>query len=233
MISPRMILSTAATLALLVPAMAPTASLAQQHQGRGGVAAGGGAHVGGGGGHMGGGAHFGGGGGARMGGGATMGGGARVGGAAPQQFNAGAGAAGPRVAAGAATTQQFNGGQRFSGGERFNGGQRFSGGERFNGGDRGYRRGGGGWIPGAVAGAAVGGAIASGGYGYGYNDYGPSYAYYNGPEYYDDQYDDGGAVAVVPGVSDDSAGYCAQRYQSYDPASGTYLGFDGLRHPCP
>ena len=28
------------------------------------------------------------------------------------------------------------------------------------------------------------------------------------------------------------ASYCAQRYRSYDPASGTYLGFDGLRHPC-
>jgi BA14K-like protein len=27
--------------------------------------------------------------------------------------------------------------------------------------------------------------------------------------------------------------YCAQRYRSYDPASGTYLGFDGVRHPCP
>jgi hypothetical protein len=24
-----------------------------------------------------------------------------------------------------------------------------------------------------------------------------------------------------------------QTYQSYDPASGTYLGYDGLRHPCP
>ncbi|MGH6739994.1 MAG: BA14K family protein, partial [Bradyrhizobium sp.] len=24
-----------------------------------------------------------------------------------------------------------------------------------------------------------------------------------------------------------------QRYRSYDPASGTYLGYDGLRHPCP
>jgi hypothetical protein len=31
----------------------------------------------------------------------------------------------------------------------------------------------------------------------------------------------------------DSAGYCAQTYRSYDPASGTYLGYDGLRHPCP
>jgi hypothetical protein len=27
--------------------------------------------------------------------------------------------------------------------------------------------------------------------------------------------------------------YCAQRYKSYDPATGTYLGFDGQRHPCP
>jgi hypothetical protein len=25
---------------------------------------------------------------------------------------------------------------------------------------------------------------------------------------------------------------CAQRYRSYDPASGTYLGRDGLRHRC-
>ncbi|MBB3021035.1 hypothetical protein FHR70_004125 [Microvirga lupini] len=27
--------------------------------------------------------------------------------------------------------------------------------------------------------------------------------------------------------------YCAQRFKSYDPASGTYLGYDGMRHPCP
>jgi BA14K-like protein len=25
---------------------------------------------------------------------------------------------------------------------------------------------------------------------------------------------------------------CASRFRSYDPATGTYLGFDGLRHPC-
>jgi hypothetical protein len=24
-----------------------------------------------------------------------------------------------------------------------------------------------------------------------------------------------------------------QRFRSYDPASGTYLGVDGLRHQCP
>ena len=27
--------------------------------------------------------------------------------------------------------------------------------------------------------------------------------------------------------------YCMERYRSYDPASGTYLGYDGIRHPCP
>jgi len=31
----------------------------------------------------------------------------------------------------------------------------------------------------------------------------------------------------------DAGAYCAQRYKSYDPASGTYLGYDGVRHPCP
>ncbi|WP_424618529.1 BA14K family protein [Bradyrhizobium sp.] len=24
-----------------------------------------------------------------------------------------------------------------------------------------------------------------------------------------------------------------QRFKSYDPNSGTYLGYDGNRHPCP
>ena len=26
---------------------------------------------------------------------------------------------------------------------------------------------------------------------------------------------------------------CAQRYGSYDPASGTFMGYDGQRRPCP
>lgn len=26
--------------------------------------------------------------------------------------------------------------------------------------------------------------------------------------------------------------YCSQRYRSYDPASGTFLGYDGRRHVC-
>jgi uncharacterized protein (DUF3084 family) len=40
------------------------------------------------------------------------------------------------------------------------------------------------------------------------------------------------AQAAAP-VVDDATAYCMQRFQSYDPASGTYLGYDGLRHPCP
>jgi hypothetical protein len=27
-------------------------------------------------------------------------------------------------------------------------------------------------------------------------------------------------------------GSCAQRYRSYDPGSGTFLGYDGRRHAC-
>jgi BA14K-like protein len=108
------------------------------------------------------------------------------------------------------------------------GGWNRGGGGWNHGGGRGW--GGGGFIPGAVAGAVIGGAIANsnayydGGPGY----YGPQYGYYDQPDYYDQ----GPAVAVAPDDGD-SAGYCMQRYRSYDPASGTYLGFDGLRHPCP
>jgi hypothetical protein len=29
-----------------------------------------------------------------------------------------------------------------------------------------------------------------------------------------------------------SGGFCAQRYRSYDPASGTFRGYDGRRHLC-
>ena len=31
----------------------------------------------------------------------------------------------------------------------------------------------------------------------------------------------------------DAVRYCMQRFRSYDPGSGTYLGYDGYRHPCP
>jgi hypothetical protein len=153
-----------------------------------------------------GGAHVGGGGGgaARIGGGGGM---PRMGGGAPSpRFSGGGGAPGPRFSGG--------GGRGYGGG----GGYYRHGGD----GDRGF-------IPGAVAGAVIGGALAS-----------QSYGYYGGPGYYapgyedNGYYDDSGAVAVAPAPGgDDAVAYCMQTYRSYDPQSGTYLGNDGYRHLCP
>ncbi len=125
-----------------------------------------------------------------------------------------------------------------------------------------WRRGWRGWAPGVVAGAIVGGAIAATqpwnygyygggpydayaydpGYGYapGYS-YDPGYSYGPGPG---SSYGPGAAYAYAPGPSYSAApgpsysaggdeSYCRQRFRSYDPASGTYLGYDGLRHSCP
>jgi hypothetical protein len=70
-----------------------------------------------------------------------------------------------------------------------------------------------GFWPGDVAAGAVGGAVGT-----------------------------AGAIATAPfggyrndnsyASMDGDASYCAQRYRSYDPASGTYLGRDGRRHAC-
>ena len=91
-------------------------------------------------------------------------------------------------------------------------------GDRGRGGRRGFGRG---FGFGLAAGSALG-------YGYG-GYYDGDYAYNDG--YYDGGYYDGGSPGyAVSSGNDDS--YCAQRYRSYDPASGTYLGNDGFRHPC-
>lgn len=72
-----------------------------------------------------------------------------------------------------------------------------------------------------IAGALIGGAIIGATQQpYGYYGYGPGYY---GPVY----------VAPAPYVGGGAVSYCAQRFRSYDPYSGTYLGYDGLRHPCP
>jgi hypothetical protein len=91
--------------------------------------------------------------------------------------------------------------------------RRYYGGRGYYGrpyGGRYYRRGGGaaaaGLIGGLAAGAIIGGAIAS-------------------------QQAQAAPVYAAPG--NDAVAYCMQRFRSYDPASGTYLGYDGLRHPCP
>jgi hypothetical protein len=146
--------------------------------------------------------------------GAVGGGGAapnvRFGGGAPRAFN---GRAGFRPGGGAPVAQQFG----------TNGGN-----WRGSTGREGWRddhrrdREGGGFIPGAIAGVVIGGALASQSYGY--------YA----PGSYDDQYYDDGAAATAPAPGgDDAVAYCLQNYSSYDPASGTYLGNDGYRHSCP
>jgi hypothetical protein len=51
-----------------------------------------------------------------------------------------------------------------------------------------------------------------------------------GPVYYDQNYRpfNDGSYAMMRRDSR----YCAQRYRSYDPASGTFMGNDSLRHPC-
>ena len=51
--------------------------------------------------------------------------------------------------------------------------------------------------------------------------------YYYGPGYYPPGY------YGPPPPSGDPVSYCMSRFKSYDPGSGTYLGYDGLRHPCP
>jgi hypothetical protein len=152
-----------------------------------------------------------GGGGMRVGGGMGSGG-MRMGGGAPAAHFAGAPAA------------QVNGGNFNGGRAAWNGN-----GGGWRGGDFHHRHGG--FFPGAVAGAVIGGALAADSYAY-YDGYGYGPGYYDNT-YYDNGYgyDDGAAVAVVPDQGVDPT-YCAQRYRSYDPASGTYLGFDGLRHPC-
>ena len=70
----------------------------------------------------------------------------------------------------------------------------------------------------------IGGALAAPYY------YGPYPGYYPGPYYPAPAYYGGQYGGQVPG---DAAAYCMQRFRSYDPRSGTYLGNDGARHRCP
>lgn len=84
-----------------------------------------------------------------------------------------------------------------------------------------------------------------------------SYRYPHGYYYYGHRYDNAGA-AVAAGIAGLAVGtiigsaasspstyyysgspgsaawyrYCASRYRSFDPRSGTYLGYDGYRHYC-
>jgi hypothetical protein len=103
----------------------------------------------------------------------------------------------------------------------------------WGGGGWGYRRGWGwgGVGAGFVAGAVIGSALASPYYGYDPYYYPGPYVAPPGPVVYGAP---GPAYAVpVAPVAEDAVAYCMQRFKSYDPRSGTYLGYDGARHPCP
>ncbi len=135
---------------------------------------------------------------------------------------------------------QGGGGQRFGdggngGGQGFGGGRGYDGGrDRYAGGYRRHGHGGeiGAGLAGLAAGAVIGGAIANSP---AYDDpyYAPDAGYAPAPAYgYGQDYAAGEDDAVDPGAGDQVA-YCESRYRSYDPRSGTFLGLDGLRHPCP
>jgi hypothetical protein len=76
---------------------------------------------------------------------------------------------------------------------------------------RGYGSAIGAGVAGLAAGALIGGAIASS----------QAQAYPGAP------------VGNVYGHDPRAVEYCAQRYRSYDPASGTFLANDGNRYSCP
>ncbi len=42
-----------------------------------------------------------------------------------------------------------------------------------------------------------------------------------------------GAIIANQAQQQNAVEYCMRRYRSYDPRSGTYLGYDGYRHRCP
>ncbi|NYG42852.1 hypothetical protein GGD67_000281 [Bradyrhizobium sp. IAR9] len=136
------------------------------------------------------------------------------------QGGGGSFAAGPAVRPGGGTS--FTGGVSRNFAAANSGTWQGRGGNWSGGGWHHHHRRGGFW-PGFAAGAAIGGLGSYAYYGGGY---------YDDPYYYGDSYYDEPTVAVVPDSGGDSA-YCARRYKSYDPASGTYLGYDGQRHPCP
>lgn len=81
---------------------------------------------------------------------------------------------------------------------------------------------------GLAAGAIIGGAMAQD-QGYDTETY-PTDAY---PVYSEQVAPDEDAGPVVAAGDGDSVAYCQQTYRSYDPATGTYLGYDGYRHACP
>ena len=121
--------------------------------------------------------------------------------------------------AGPGVSARGGGGAHFSGGR--GGGTHISGarvgghfaGRSYNRSYRGHYYGGGPSWGGLGYGAVLGGLLLA--------------PYALGPEYY--AYPDEYYLAPP----DDAVAYCMRRFKSYDLRSGTYLGYDGYRHPCP
>jgi hypothetical protein len=55
---------------------------------------------------------------------------------------------------------------------------------------------------------------------------------YRAGQYYDYSPNWGFGAPAQP-IAQSNIADCQARFRSFDPASGTYLGFDGARHPCP
>jgi BA14K-like protein len=60
----------------------------------------------------------------------------------------------------------------------------------------------------------------------------PGEPYYYGPAYNPPYYVDNPA-GYYPPPPGNTVAYCARRFKTYDPASGTYLGRGGRRYRCP
>jgi hypothetical protein len=78
---------------------------------------------------------------------------------------------------------------------------------------------------GIIGGMILGGIIASQRPYYYYGE--PPYGYYPPYPVYQPY------PMYRPYPYDPAVAYCMRRFKSYDPYSMTYLGYDGLRHPCP
>lgn len=79
-----------------------------------------------------------------------------------------------------------------------------------------------------VIGSVIGGAIANSER---QHEYWEHHEHWRHRAYYDDDYYEEPSVRYVP--PDDAIDYCMRRFKSYDPRSGTYVGYDGYRHACP
>jgi hypothetical protein len=68
------------------------------------------------------------------------------------------------------------------------------------------------------------------------------YRFYHGGWWYSQPWWDVGPAygfgVIAPGYSDygnmddEHVQYCLSRYRSYDPESDTFIGYDGMQHPC-